>query len=63
MVDPDAAETVKLIYSMFLQGSSKRAVSLYLNEHGIPSPSAYRRMKGLPVSSAAPTAARPWPGA
>ncbi len=41
VVDPDAAETVKLIYSMFLQGSSKRAIGLYLNEHGIPSPSAY----------------------
>ena len=52
IVDPDAAETVKQIYSMFLRGSSKRAVSLHLNEHGIPSPSAYRRMKGLPVSSA-----------
>ncbi len=52
VIDPDAAEVVKLIYSMFLQGSSKRAVSLYLNEHGIPSPSAYRRSKGLPVSSA-----------
>ena len=51
VVDPDAAETVKLIYSMFLQGSSKRAIALYLNEHGIPSPSAYRRLKGLPVSS------------
>ena len=51
VVDPDAAETVKLIYSMFLQGSSKRAIGLYLNEHGIPSPSAYRRLKGLPVSS------------
>ncbi len=52
VIDPDAAEVVKLIYSMFLQGSSKRAVSLYLNEHGVPSPSAYRRSKGLPVSSA-----------
>ena len=52
LVDPDAAEVVKLVYSLFLQGSSKRAVSLYLNEHGIPSPAAYRRIKGLPVSSA-----------
>lgn len=52
IVDPDAAEVVKLVYSMFLQGSSKRAVSLYLNEHGVPSPAAYRRSKGLPVSSA-----------
>ena len=41
-----ADETGKL-----LQGSSKRAIALYLNEHGVPSPSAYRRMKGLPVSS------------
>ena len=49
---PDAAETVKQIYSLFLQGSSKRAVSLHLNEHGIPSPTAYRRMKGLPGSYA-----------
>lgn len=51
IVDPDAAEVVKLVYSLFLQGSSKRAVSFYLNEHGIPSPSAYRRLKGLPTPS------------
>ena len=52
IVDPDAAETVKLIYSLFLQGTAKRAIALHLNEHGIPSPTAYRRIKGLPVSSA-----------
>ena len=28
------------------------AIALYLNEHGVPTPTAYRRMKGLPVSSA-----------
>lgn len=52
VIDPDASEIVKLIFSLFLKGSSKRGVALYLNEHGIPSPAAYRRMKGLPVSSA-----------
>lgn len=52
IVDADAAEIVKRVYSMLLQGSSKRAIALYLNEHGIPSPTAYRRKKGLPVSSA-----------
>ena len=52
LVDAEAAETVKRVYSMLLQGSSKRAIALYLNEHGIPSPTAYRRKKGLPVSSA-----------
>ena len=51
IIDPDAAETVKLIFSLFLQGTSKRAIALYLNEHGVPSPSAYKLLKGLPVST------------
>ena len=51
VIDPDAAETVKLIFSLFLQGTSKRAIALYLNEHGVPSPSAYKLLKGLPVST------------
>ena len=51
IVDPDAAENVKLIFTMFIQGSSKRAIALYLNEHGVPSPSAYKVQKGLPVST------------
>ena len=51
VVDPDAAETVKLIFSLFLQGTSKRAIALHLNEHGAPSPSAYKLLKGLPVST------------
>ncbi|MEY8389249.1 recombinase family protein [Oscillospiraceae bacterium 38-13] len=38
IVDADAAEIVKRVYSMLLQGSSKRALALYLNEHGIPAP-------------------------
>ena len=41
IVDPDAAENVKLIFTMLIQGSSKRAIALYLNEHGVPSPSVY----------------------
>lgn len=51
IVDPDAAENVKLIFTMLIQGSSKRAIALYLNEHGVPSPSAYKVQKGLPVST------------
>ena len=50
VVDPEAAEVVKLIFSLFLQGTSKRAIALYLNEHDIPSPAAYRKSKGLPAS-------------
>ena len=51
IVDPEAAEIVKQIFSMFLKGTSKRAIGMYLNEHGIPSPSAYKQMKELPVSA------------
>ena len=51
IIDPDAAEIVKLIFSLFLKGTSKRAIALYLNEHGVPSPSAYKLQKGIPVSN------------
>ncbi len=30
IIDPDAAEIVKLIFSLFLKGTSKRAIALYL---------------------------------
>ncbi len=50
IVDPDAAENVKLIYDMCLKGMTRRAIVYYLNDHGIPSPTTYRRTKGLPNS-------------
>ncbi len=53
IVDEEAAEIVKLIYSLFLNGTSKRGISFYLNEHGIPSPAAYKQDKGIPVSKKA----------
>ena len=47
IVDPEAAEVVKHIFSMFLGGMSKSAIVLYLNEHGVLSPSEYKRSKGM----------------
>ena len=47
IVDPDAAENVKLIFTMLIQGSSKRAIALYLNEHGVPSASMKNKIKSL----------------
>ena len=52
IVDADAAETVKKIYEMCLQGTAKLQIVMYLNDHGIPSPTAYRKLKGLPYSPA-----------
>lgn len=53
LVDPDAAEIVKLIYDMTLQGTTRRAIVHHLNDHGVPCPTVYRRIKGLPVSGSA----------
>jgi len=52
IVDPEAAEIVKKIYELCLQGMAKLQIVMYLNDHGIPSPTAYRIEKGLPYSPA-----------
>ena len=55
IIDPDAAEIVKLIYDLCLQGIARRSIVYHLNDHGIPSPATYRKQKGLPVSSPSDT--------
>ena len=47
LVDPDAAEVIKQIFTMFLGGMSISALAMYLNEHGVLSPSEYKRSKGM----------------
>ena len=46
-VDPEAAETVKLIFSMAADGAGANAIVRYLNENHIPTPIQYARTKGL----------------
>ena len=43
----EAAEIVKSIFSMFLSGKNKRGITLYLNDHGVPCPTAYKQSQGL----------------
>jgi len=47
LVDPEAAEVIKQIFSMFLGGMSKSAIAIYLNDHGVLTPSAYKKSKGM----------------
>ena len=47
VVDEEAAEVVKNIYSLFLGGMSKHAMAHHLNDHGILSPAEYKVSKGL----------------
>lgn len=47
IVDPEAAEVVKQIYSMFMGGMTRNAIAMYLNDHGVPCPQVYKRSKGM----------------
>lgn len=44
LVDRDAAEVVKKIFELRVQGMSPEKISAWLNEKGIPSPSEYKRL-------------------
>lgn len=47
LVDPEAAEVVKQIFTLFLSGMTVRAVVNHLNDHGIMCPSVYKQSQGL----------------
>lgn len=47
IVDEEAAETVRLIFRLYLGGTGIRGIVRYLNERGVPNPSAYKRSKGM----------------
>lgn len=47
IVDPEAAEVVKLIFHSFANGMGKTAIARMLNGKGIPNPTEYKRRKGI----------------
>ena len=47
LVDPEAAEVVKQIFSMFINGMAVRAIVNHLNDHGVMCPSVYKQSQGL----------------
>ena len=46
IVDPDAAEVVKRIYKLYLEGVGTQGICKILNTEGVPCPSEYKRLKG-----------------
>lgn len=46
IIDPVAAENVRLIFDLYAQGSGYRAIVIELNSRGIPSPTLYKQMCG-----------------
>ena len=51
VIDGEAAEIVRQIYRMYLNGTGIRGIVRYLNEHSIPNPSTYKRRQGLNFKS------------
>ena len=43
---PEDAETVKLIYRLFMQGQTPYAIAKYLTDKNIPMPTGERNMAG-----------------
>lgn len=47
IIDGDAADVVKRIYQMYLDGYGNKAIANQLNDEKIPCPSKYRLLKGI----------------
>ena len=47
IIDEEAAETVRMIYRLFLEGKGVLGIVKTLNALGIPNPAAYKKLQGL----------------
>lgn len=47
IIDPEASEIVKLIFSWFLEGMSRQKITQKLNDLQIPCPTEYKRLHGI----------------
>ena len=47
IIDPEAADVVREIFTLFAQGRGKTAIARLLNDRGIPNPTEYKRRQGL----------------
>jgi site-specific DNA recombinase len=47
IIDEEAAQVVKMIFSLYLQGNGTQHIAYILNEKGIPNPTKYKELQGL----------------
>jgi site-specific DNA recombinase len=47
IIDEAAAEVVRIIFSLYLQGNGTQHIAYILNEKGIPNPTKYKKLQGL----------------
>lgn len=47
IIDPEAAEVIRTIYKLYLEGKGKQVIARILNEAGTPNPTEYKRQHGM----------------
>ena len=47
IIDEEAADVVREVFTLFSQGYGKTAIARMLNDRGIPNPTEYKRLHGL----------------
>jgi len=47
IIDEEAANVVRKVFSLFVQGYGKTTIARMLNDRGIPNPTEYKRQQGL----------------
>lgn len=47
IIDEEAAEIVREVFTLFSQGVGKTAIARILNDRGVPNPAEYKRRKGM----------------
>ena len=60
VVDKEAAEIVRSIFRMYLNGTGISGIVRYLNDSGIPNPSTYKQQKGMNYRSRTVGASSLW---
>lgn len=52
IIDEEAAQVVREVFTLFCQGYGKSAIARMLNDRGVPNPTEYKRRKGIIKTSA-----------
>ena len=60
LIDNEAADVVREVFSLFAQGYGKTAIARMLNDRGIPNPTEYKRLQGLRFSLPASKSSTLW---
>lgn len=47
IIDPEAAQVVREIFALYLQGNGKQSIARILNSRGVPNPTEYKRLHGM----------------